>query len=162
MGGAVGYAAGMFAPFEADAGVACFGVEASGHGVETREHAATLTKGRVGILHGSKSYVLCDPDGQISEAHSISAGLDYPGVGPEHAFYAAAGRGTYVSATDMEALDAIKLLCETEGILPALETAHAIAHLPALAKEMSEDDIAIVCCSGRGDKDMGTISKHLF
>jgi tryptophan synthase beta chain len=153
-------AAGLFAGF-LDDGVALFGVEAAGEGVATGRHAATLTAGRVGVLHGSKSYVLCDDDGQIAPAHSISAGLDYPGVGPEHAHWKDSGRVTYLHRTDAEALDGFKLLARTEGILPALETAHAIAALGEVAGRVGEGGLIVVCLSGRGDKDMPTIAKAL-
>ena len=123
----------------------------------TGRHAATLTAGRVGVLHGSRSYVLCDDEGQIAEAHSISAGLDFPGVGPEHAHWKDSGRVRYLSRTDAEALDGFRLLARTEGILPALETAHAIAALPELAAKYPDGSI-IVSLSGRGDKDMPTIA----
>src|SRR5262249_53227126 len=126
-------AMGLFSGFVADAGVELWGVEAAGEGIATGRHAATLTMGRVGVLHGSKSYVLTDDDGQILPAHSISAGLDYPGVGPEHAFLKESGRARYVSVTDAEALEGLQLLARTEGILCALETAHAIAYLRVLA-----------------------------
>ena len=131
------------------------GVEAAGFGVRTGKHAATLQKGRVGVLHGSKSYLLQDKDGQVKIAHSISAGLDYPGVGPEHSFYKDSKRAKYVSVTDKEALDAMRLLSETEGIIPALETAHAISYLKKLKSKRSE--VIILCLSGRGDKDIDMI-----
>jgi tryptophan synthase beta chain len=153
-------AMGLFYPFLGDEGVAIYGVEAAGEGLDAR-HAATLTLGSPGILHGAMSYLLQDEDGQIELAHSVSAGLDYPGVGPEHAVLKDAGRVTYVSATDDEALEGVKLLSRTEGIIPALETAHAIAYLPKLAKSMRADQIVVLNCSGRGDKDMGTISQYL-
>jgi tryptophan synthase beta chain len=153
-------AAGLFHPFVDDAEVALWGVEAAGEGVETGRHAATLTAGRVGVLHGSKSFVLCDDGGQIAPAHSISAGLDYPGVGPEHAWWKQSGRVTYVSRTDAQALDGFKLLARTEGILPALETAHAIAALPEVCAA-HRDGSVIVSLSGRGDKDMPTIARAL-
>jgi tryptophan synthase beta chain len=153
-------AAGLFAEFERDA-VAFYGVEAAGDGLDTSRHAATLARGRVGVLHGSKSYVLCDDAGQIQEAHSISAGLDYPGVGPEHAFWKESGRATYVARTDADALAGLTLLAETEGILPALETAHAIAALAEVAGVVGPDGLIIVCLSGRGDKDMPTVASAL-
>lgn len=161
-------AAGLFAPFEGDASVQFFGVEAAGDGVETGRHAATLGAGRVGVLHGSKSYVLTHEDdariGQIAHAHSISAGLDYPGVGPEHSHWKQSGRATYLSRTDDEALRAIELLARTEGILCALETAHAIAALPEVAervrKGLGQRGSIIVSLSGRGDKDMVTIARR--
>ena len=148
-------AAGLFAPFVADPGVELVGVEAAGEGVRTPRHAATLGKGRVGVLHGSKSYVLVADDGQIAHAHSISAGLDYPGVGPEHAMWKDAGRARYLARTDDDALAAVELLARTEGILCALETAHAIAALAEVARTAK---LVIVGLSGRGDKDMTTIA----
>ncbi len=154
-------AAGLFAGFVGDAAVDLWGVEAAGDGVDTPRHAATLTAGRVGVLHGSKSYVLCDDAGQISPAHSISAGLDYPGVGPEHSFWKDSGRARYVSRTDQQALVALQQLARTEGILCALETAHAIAALPELATKYGPDGVIVVCLSGRGDKDMPTVAKAL-
>ena len=154
-------AAGLFAPFEADASVAMFGVEAAGEGVDTERHAATLSRGRVGVLHGSMSYVLCGDDGQIQEAHSISAGLDYPGVGPEHSYWKDSGRATYVARTDAEALEGLTLLARTEGILCALETAHAIAALKEVAARVGAGGVVIVCVSGRGDKDMVTVAKAM-
>jgi tryptophan synthase beta chain len=154
-------AAGLFAAFLGDAGVRLYGVEAAGDGVASGRHAATLSAGRVGVLHGSKSYVLCDDDGQIAAAHSISAGLDYPGVGPEHAFWKDSGRATYLARTDAEALAGFQLLARTEGILPALETAHAVAALGEVAQAVGPDGVIVVCLSGRGDKDMPTIAKAL-
>jgi tryptophan synthase beta chain len=155
-------AIGIFAPFLDDASVALFGVEAAGHGVESGKHAATLTAGRVGVLHGSKSFVLCDDDGQIIEPHSISAGLDYPGVGPQHAELHTSGRARYLSATDEEALEAVKELARKEGILIALETAHAFAALPRVVAAMGRKDLSVVVCvSGRGDKDLGTLLERL-
>jgi tryptophan synthase beta chain len=154
-------AMGLFHAFVPDGGTRLFGVEAAGDGVETPRHAATLTKGRVGILHGARSFVLCDDDGQIAEAHSISAGLDYPGVGPEHAFLKETGRATYLSATDDEALAGFQLLARTEGILPALESSHAISGLERVAATLPEGAVIVVNVSGRGDKDMGTIAKKL-
>ena len=154
-------AIGAFAHFLDDRGVALFGVEAAGHGIESGKHAATLSAGRVGVLHGSKSYVLCDDDGQIVEPHSISAGLDYPGVGPEHAELKRSGRATYLAATDEEALAAVGRTARREGILIALETAHAIAALPKVAKALDaskkKNARVVVCLSGRGDKDLATI-----
>jgi len=150
-------AAGLYAGFLEDAEVDLWGVEAAGDGIETGRHAATLSAGRVGVLHGSKSYVLSDEDGQIAEAHSISAGLDYPGVGPEHAYWKDSGRVRYLARTDEQALEGFRLLARTEGILPALETAHAIAVLPELAARYPKGSI-IVCLSGRGDKDMPTLA----
>jgi tryptophan synthase beta chain len=154
-------AMGLFHAFVPDGGVKLFGVEAAGEGIATGRHAATLSQGRVGVLHGARSYVLCDDDGQISEAHSISAGLDYPGVGPEHAHMKDTGRATYLSVTDDEALGGFQRLARTEGILPALESAHAIAALPRVVASLPEKSVVVVNVSGRGDKDMGTIAKRL-
>ncbi len=151
-------AAGMFAPFVDDEGVALVGVEAAGDGVETERHAATLSKGRIGVLHGSKSYVLCGDNGQIHEAHSISAGLDYPGVGPEHSFWKDSGRARYLTCTDTQAMEGLELLSKTEGIIPALETAHAVWALGQVARDVGKDGIVVLCLSGRGDKDMHTIA----
>jgi len=153
-------AMGLFSPFLNDLDVKMYGVEASGEGLDGL-HAATLTLGEPGVLHGAMSYLLQDEQGQVALAHSISAGLDYPGVGPEHAFLKDSGRVSYLTASDQEALDGVRLLSQTEGIIPALETAHAIAALPKLAKEFHPDQIIVVNCSGRGDKDMGTISTYL-
>jgi len=150
---------GLFYPFRNDKKVSFVGVEAAGFGIKTGRHAAALMKGRIGILHGTKSYVLEDDDGQIKLAHSISAGLDYPGVGPEHSYYKETGRARYVSITDKEALSGVKLLAETEGIIPALETAHAVAYVTKLVKETKKNDIIVVSLSGRGDKDMGIIGE---
>jgi tryptophan synthase beta chain len=154
-------AIGLFRAFMKDDGVALVGVEAAGEGIATGRHAATLGEGRVGVLHGSKSYVLCDEGGQILEAHSISAGLDYPGVGPEHAWLKDSGRAAYFSATDEEALHAVALLAKTEGIIPALETAHAFARIGDVARQLAarrERPVSIVVgLSGRGDKDLATL-----
>jgi tryptophan synthase beta chain len=154
-------AMGLFHAFVPDKTVKLFGVEAAGDGIDSARHAATLMRGRVGVLHGARSYVLCDDDGQISEAHSISAGLDYPGVGPEHSFFKETGRATYLAVTDDEAIAGFKLLARTEGILCALESAHAIAALPKIAATLSDGAVMIVNVSGRGDKDMGTLSARL-
>ena len=154
-------AIGLFHPFLDDTGVAIHGVEAAGEGVETKQHAATLTKGTPGVLHGARSYLLQDKDGQILEAHSISAGLDYPGVGPEHSWLKESGRVEYVSATDKEALDAFKMLCRLEGIIPALESSHAIAHVARVAPKMKKDAVIVVGLSGRGDKDVFTVAAAL-
>jgi tryptophan synthase beta chain len=154
-------AMGLFHAFVPDAAVQLYGVEAAGDGVETERHAATLNKGRVGVLHGARSYVLCDDEGQISEAHSISAGLDYPGVGPEHSFLRDTGRARYLAVTDRQALEAFQQLARTEGILPALESSHAIASLPQVARELGDDAVLLVSLSGRGDKDMGSVAKAL-
>jgi len=151
-------AAGMFSPFEADTAVRFFGVEASGDGIDTDRHAATLTKGRVGVLHGSKSYLLCSDEGQITEAHSISAGLDYPGVGPEHSFWKDSGRATYLHRSDEDALAALELLAQKEGIICALETAHAVAALQEVVDAVGKDSVIVLCLSGRGDKDMMTVA----
>jgi tryptophan synthase beta chain len=154
-------AIGMFHPFLNDEGVRLVGVEAAGHGVHTEQHAATLTAGRPGVLHGNRTYLLQDDDGQILEAHSISAGLDYPGVGPEHAFLFDAGRAQYISCTDDEALAAFQLCAELEGIIPALESAHALAKLGDLAREIGKDGVIAVSLSGRGDKDIFTVAGAL-
>jgi len=154
-------AMGLFHAFRKDAKVALVGVEAAGHGLATGRHAASLTAGQPGVLHGNMTYLLQDETGQIREAHSISAGLDYPGVGPEHAYLRDSGRATYVTATDDEAVAALSTLAETEGIIPALESAHAIAHVIREAPRMKKSDVLLVCLSGRGDKDMGTVASHL-
>lgn len=147
-------AIGMFYPFVEDQSVQLYGVEAGGLGLETGKHAATLSKGKVGILHGTLTYLLQDDHGQIKEAFSISAGLDYPGVGPEHSYLHETERVTYTSATDEEALEAFQTLSKTEGIIPALESSHAVAHALKLAKSMNKDATLVVCLSGRGDKDV--------
>ena len=152
-------AAGLMAPL-VDTGVRLFGVEASGQGLDGLEHAATLSRGVPGVLHGAYSYLLQDEEGQVREAYSISAGLDYPGVGPEHAFWRDSGRVTYLTATDREALDALHLMSRLEGIIPALESAHAVARLDAVARETGEGDAIVVVVSGRGDKDLDTIRKR--
>src|ERR1700742_2301828 len=154
-------AAGMFPPLVDDADVAIHGVEAAGDGVDTPRHAATLSKGSPGVLHGARSYLLQDSDGQIIEAHSISAGLDYPGVGPEHSWLKDIGRVKYYSVTDQEALDAFMLLSKLEGIIPALESAHAIAHVMKVAPQMRKDELIAVCLSGRGDKDIFSVAHAL-
>lgn len=154
-------AMGIFAGFIDDEAVRLIGVEAAGDGIATGHHAAPLCAGEVGVLHGAKSYVLQTEDGQIVEAHSISAGLDYPGVGPEHAWLKDTGRATYTAVTDDAALDAFQQLCHTEGIIPALETSHAFAYLPTLAKELGPDADILVCLSGRGDKDLETVIEKL-
>lgn len=150
-------AIGMFHPFIEDDKVALIGVEAAGKGVDTNQHAAAIYGNKLGVLHGSYMYVLQDDNGFIQEAHSISAGLDYPGVGPEHCHLADIGRATYVPVTDDEALQGVKMLCQTEGILPALESAHAVYYASKLASTLKSDDIIIVCLSGRGDKDVHTL-----
>ncbi|MEM8606362.1 MAG: tryptophan synthase subunit beta [Myxococcota bacterium] len=154
-------AMGIFAGFVDDEGVALIGVEAAGSGIQTGQHAAPLCAGGVGVLHGAKSYVLQTDDGQILEAHSISAGLDYPGVGPEHAWLKDKGRASYGAVTDDEALSAFQQLCRTEGIIPALETSHAFAYLPEVAKQVGHDADVLVCLSGRGDKDLDTVLAQL-
>ncbi len=154
-------AMGLFFPFLDDPAVAMHGVEAAGHGIDTDQHAASLTKGTPGILHGNRTYLLQDADGQITEAHSISAGLDYPGVGPEHAWLRDAGRVTYASATDAEALEAFQLCARLEGILPALEPAHALAHVMKVAPKMRADEIVVMNLCGRGDKDIFTVADAL-
>ncbi|MCP8617983.1 tryptophan synthase subunit beta [Salirhabdus salicampi] len=154
-------AMGMFHPFVNDKEVEMYGVEAAGSGLNTDKHAASLTKGSVGVLHGAMMYLLQDEEGQIQEAHSISAGLDYPGVGPEHSYLKEIDRVKYTSITDDEALEGFQLLCRTEGIIPALESSHAIAYAAKLAKEMSPDKSIVVCLSGRGDKDVETIKAAL-
>jgi tryptophan synthase beta chain len=154
-------AMGLFYPFQDDQDVHFVGVEAAGEGLSTEHHAASLAEGKVGVLHGSKSYVLQDQWGQIQETHSISAGLDYPGVGPEHSYYKDSGRASYVAATDAEALEGFKLLCETEGIIPALEPSHALAHLAKFAPTLPAETVVLLGLSGRGDKDMGTVSDAL-
>jgi tryptophan synthase len=154
-------AAGMFYPFVQDAGVQLVGVEAGGDGSDVGRHSATLARGSVGVLHGVRTYVLQDNDGQITSTHSISAGLDYPGVGPELASWKESGRARFVAASDQDALDAFRLLSETEGIIPALESAHAIAGAVRLAKELGEGKDIVVCLSGRGDKDVQTVAGML-
>ncbi|MCX2726736.1 tryptophan synthase subunit beta [Thermomicrobium sp. 4228-Ro] len=154
-------AIGIFSAFLDDEQVELHGAEAAGEGLETGRHAASLTAGRVGVLHGSRSFVLQDEDGQIIEAHSIAAGLDYPGVGPEHAYLKTAGRAHYHPITDAEALEAFQLLCRTEGIIPALESAHAVALAVRLARERPRDQIIVVNLSGRGDKDIQTVASAL-
>ncbi|VAV83481.1 Tryptophan synthase beta chain [hydrothermal vent metagenome] len=151
-------AMGLFYPFLKDKKVKMTGVEAAGFGVKTGKHAATITGGSVGVLHGSKSYLLQDRQGQIIETHSISAGLDYPGVGPEHSYLHDSGRVEYTSITDKEALTAFKLLCKTEGIIPALESSHAIAYAVKAAKKLGKGKTMIVNLSGRGDKDLSTVA----
>ena len=154
-------AMGLFHPFLDDTDVKMIGVEAGGHGVDTEEHAASLTGGTAGVLHGMKSYFLQDNDGQITEAHSISAGLDYPGIGPEHAWLFDQKRVEYVSVTDDEAIAAFQKLAKLEGILPALEPSHAFAHVIKMAATLPKDDIIVMNLCGRGDKDIFTIAEHL-
>ncbi|MBN9225494.1 MAG: tryptophan synthase subunit beta [Microbacterium sp. SCN 70-27] len=152
-------AIGMFDAFLDDADVKLYGVEAAGDGVDTDKHAASIERGRPGVLHGAKTYVLQDEDGQTVESHSISAGLDYPGVGPEHAWLADIGRAQYIPATDTEAMDALRLLSRTEGIIPAIESAHALAGALRIGRELGPDAIIAVSLSGRGDKDMDTAAR---
>ena len=154
-------AMGIFHAFRDDQGVALVGVEAAGQGVDTQFHAASLAKGRIGVLHGSRSYLLQDEEGQITESHSISAGLDYPGVGPEHAWLHHTGRASYVTVTDEQALEAFKHLAATEGILPALESSHALAHAMQLAARRPAHEAILVCLSGRGDKDLAVAAERL-
>jgi tryptophan synthase beta chain len=154
-------ALGLFYPFMKDKNVRMIGVEAAGHGIETGRHAAPLCAGSPGILHGNLTYLLQDQHGQITHAHSISAGLDYPGVGPEHSWMKDTGRAEYVSITDDEALEGFKLLTQEEGIMPALESSHAIAHLVKLAPTLSKNKTIVVCLSGRGDKDIHTVAEAM-
>jgi tryptophan synthase beta chain len=154
-------AIGLFHNFLNDANVRLYGVEASGRGLDTGEHAAAINGGRPGVLHGNKTYLLQDREGQILEAHSISAGLDYPGIGPEHAFLHDVGRATYLSATDDEAIEAFQLLARLEGIIPALESAHALARLADVTRDVGKGGIVVVNLSGRGDKDLATVAEHL-
>jgi tryptophan synthase beta chain len=154
-------AIGLFHPFLDDPEVGMVGVEAAGYGIESGKHAASLTGGSPGILHGNKTYLLQDEDGQIIEPHSISAGLDYPGLGPEHSWLHESGRVKYMPITDAEALEAFTLCCELEGIIPALESAHALAALPDVTKTLAHDKLLVVNVSGRGDKDIFTVAEHL-
>lgn len=154
-------AMGLFHEFVDEPTVRLVGVEAAGEGVDTNKHAATLTQGKVGVLHGAMSYLLQDDDGQVVEAHSISAGLDYPGVGPEHSYLKDLGRAEYYSVTDQQALDAFQRLSQLEGIIPALETAHAIAYLETLCPQLQGNPRLVINCSGRGDKDVQTVAKFL-
>ncbi|HKR87681.1 MAG TPA: tryptophan synthase subunit beta [Phenylobacterium sp.] len=154
-------AIGLFHPFLNDSAVKIFGVEAAGDGLGTGRHAAAINGGRPGVLHGNMTYLLQDEDGQIEEAHSISAGLDYPGIGPEHSWLHDVGRATYLAATDAEALAAFQLCAELEGILPAIESAHALARLPEVTREVGRDGIVVLNLSGRGDKDVNTVAAHL-
>jgi tryptophan synthase beta chain len=154
-------AMGIFHEFVNEPSVRLIGVEAAGEGISTEKHAATLTKGRIGVLHGAMSYLLQDEDGQVIEAHSVSAGLDYPGVGPEHSYLKDLGRAEYYSVTDQEALTAFQKLSRLEGIIPALETAHAIAYLDILCPQLNGSPRLVINCSGRGDKDVQTVAKFL-
>jgi tryptophan synthase beta chain len=154
-------AMGLFHEFVKEPSVRLIGIEAAGEGVDSEKHAATLTRGRPGVLHGAMSYLLQDGEGQVVEPYSISAGLDYPGVGPEHSYLKDSGRAEYYSVTDQEAVDALRQLSELEGIIPALETAHAIAYLETLCPQLSGSPRIVINCSGRGDKDVQTVSKFL-
>ena len=154
-------AIGLFHPFLDDESVAIYGVEAAGRGIETGEHAASITGGKPGVLHGNRTYLLQDEDGQILEGYSISAGLDYPGIGPEHSWLHDVGRAEYVSITDAEALEAFKLCCETEGIIPALEPSHALAHVAKIAPDLPADHLICMNMCGRGDKDIFTVARAL-
>jgi tryptophan synthase beta chain len=151
---------GLFHPFLDDRQVEIYGVEAAGHGIASGLHAASITGGRPGILHGNRTYLLMDDDGQITEAHSISAGLDYPGIGPEHAWLNDLGRVKYLSATDEEALEAFKLCCRLEGIIPALEPAHALAKVIELAPSRPKDHLMVMNMCGRGDKDIFAVAER--
>ncbi|MEJ6489320.1 tryptophan synthase subunit beta [Leucobacter sp. USCH14] len=153
-------AIGMFDAFLDDADVRLYGVEAAGDGVDTEQHAASIERGRPGVLHGARTYVLQDDDGQTIESHSISAGLDYPGVGPEHAWLSDIGRATYIPATDDEAMQALRLLSRTEGIIPAIESAHALAGAQRIGRELGPEGVVLVSLSGRGDKDMATAGRY--
>jgi len=147
-------AMGMFHPFFDEKSVKFIGVEAAGQGLETNQHAASLTAGRIGVLHGTKAHLLQDRNGQISATHSIAPGLDYPGVGPEHSYYKDTARATYVAVADAQALEGFKLLCETEGIIPAIEPSHAIYYATKLAADLPTDQLVVINLSGRGDKDL--------
>ncbi|TAJ73675.1 MAG: tryptophan synthase subunit beta [Phenylobacterium sp.] len=154
-------AIGLFHPFLNDEGVKLIGVEAAGEGMDTDRHAAAINGGRPGVLHGNMTYLLQDREGQITEAHSISAGLDYPGIGPEHSWLHDVGRATYLTATDAESLDAFMLLSRLEGILPAIESAHALARIGEIARDLGKDGVVVLNLSGRGDKDVNTVAAHL-
>jgi tryptophan synthase beta chain len=154
-------AMGIFYPFARDESVKLIGVEAAGEGIDTDRHCATLSLGTPGVLHGSMSYLLQSDDGQVQLTHSISAGLDYPGVGPEHSFLKDSGRATYFNVTDSEALDAFQLLSQIEGIIPALESAHAVAYAKKFVPTLGKNQLVVICLSGRGDKDVNTVAKAL-
>ena len=154
-------AMGLFHPFFNEKSVKFIGVEAAGQGIETNQHAASLTAGKVGVLHGTKSHLLQDSDGQIRETHSIAPGLDYPGVGPEHSYYQDTGRATYVAVTDAQALEGFRLLCNTEGIIPALEPAHAIYYAAEMAAKLPPSQLIVINLSGRGDKDLDIVAKAI-
>jgi tryptophan synthase beta chain len=154
-------AMGLFHPFLDDTDVNIIGVEAGGLGLDTPDHAASLAGGEPGVLHGNRTYLLQDEDGQIVEGHSISAGLDYPGIGPEHAFLRDSGRVNYVSATDQEALEAFQLITRLEGIIPALEPSHALAHVGKIAPSVPADHLLVMNMCGRGDKDVFSVAEHL-
>jgi tryptophan synthase beta chain len=154
-------AMGLFYPFVSDSEVAMTGVEAAGRGLDAGAHSASIVRGDLGVLHGKKTYLLQDELGQVREAHSIAPGLDYPGVGPEHAYLHDSGRASYVAVDDATAVEALELLSHLEGIIPALESAHAVAHAAAVAPRMSRDEIIIVNVSGRGDKDMPSVADYL-
>jgi tryptophan synthase beta chain len=155
-------AIGLFHPFLDESSVEIYGVEAAGHGLDTKDgHCASLAGGKPGVLHGNRTYLLMDDDGQIREGHSISAGLDYPGIGPEHAWLKETGRVTYLSATDKEALDAFQLCCKLEGIIPALEPSHALAKVLDLAPQKPQDHLMVMNLCGRGDKDIFNVADHL-
>jgi len=154
-------AMGLFYPFRNEKKVKMIGVEAAGRGMNTLEHSASINGGKIGVLHGNKTYLLQDENGQVRDAYSIAAGLDYPGVGPEHAYFAATGRATYVTVTDQKAIEAFLYLSRQEGIIPALESSHAIAHAMKIAPKMKKSQILVICLSGRGDKDAQTIIETL-
>jgi tryptophan synthase beta chain len=152
---------GLFHPFLDERSIEIYGVEAAGHGLRSGKHAASIAGGRAGVLHGNRTYLLMDDDGQIEEAHSISAGLDYPGIGPEHAWLNDMGRVQFLSATDDEAVEAFRLCSKLEGIIPALESAHALAKVPEIAAKKSKDHLMVVNLSGRGDKDLASVEAFL-
>ena len=154
-------AIGLFHPFFHDKSVKFIGVEAAGRGLETNRHAASLVAGRTGVLHGTKAHLLQDRDGQILVTHSIAPGLDYPGVGPEHSYYKDISRATYVAVTDAQALEGFRLLCDTEGIIPALEPAHAIYYAAKLAADLPRNQLIVINLSGRGDKDLDIVAKAI-